>query len=235
MAAFFQLSALSASEFARHASGRGGAADEDEDDAEPAPAAQGGGGGGPSGGPPPSVITIAGGAVVAATTEAVVGALRELLWRAPGAGAAAAPAAGAPELAAVGTLRQALLANAAFMREALRRPFLPDVPHARPAHFPVLGVDEGVVGGVRVRLTLARAAPVVREGALPAVAAAALRCADVRALRAAPPSLLLQGGERVQTAPGAHFFTALDEALASDAGAAACPELAAWLSAWGAK
>lgn len=233
MAAFFHLSALSASEFARCASGRG-AADEEDDDAEGATAAHSGSGA-LGGAPSTSTVTVAGGVTVAATPAAVAGTLRELLWRpldaeAPGAGAGASP-----EAAAVDTLRRALLANASFMRDTLRRPFLPDVLFARPAHFPVLGVDEGVVGGVRVRLTIARAAPVVREGALPAVAAAALRCADVRSLRAHPPLLLLQGGERVQTVPGVHFFTALDDALASDAGAAACPELAAWLGAWGAK
>ncbi len=234
MVAFFQLSALSTGEFARHTSGRGAAEDDEDDAAEAAAPSSGSGGGGPSGAPSTSMVTIAGGATVAATPAAVQDALRELLWRLPAASAPTAVTT-APELAAVDTLRRALLSNASFMRDTLRRPFLPDVLHVRPAHFPVLGVDEGVVGGVRVRLTIARAAPVVREGALPAVAAAALRCADVRALRAAPPLLLLQGGERLQTVPGTHFFSSLDEALASDAGTAACPELAAWLGAWAAK
>ncbi len=239
MAAFFELSALSASEFSRW---RGGA-DDDEDDAG---GGGGGGGGGASEAAPggagaasTAVLTIAGGATVPATPAAVISTLRELLWRAtPAAGGgapAAPPSAAAPELAAVDALRRALLANAPFMRDALRRPLLPHVPAVRPPHFPVLGEDVGVVGGARVRLIIARAAPVAREGALPALAAAALRCADVRALRAAPPLLVLQGGERLQTAQGVHFFTSLDEALASDAGAAACPELAAWLSAWGGK
>ena len=225
MVAFFSLSPLSAAEFAQQ---RG--ADDDEEQEEIAGEANGSGGGGASAArashsaaaPPP----------IPRSSEALVEHLHRRLWSPPTAAATGSSEVEptSPELAAVQTLYRALLGSASMIRATLRRPFLPDVAHVRPAHFPVLGTDTGVVAGVRVQVTIARAAPVVREGALPSAAvAAALRCADVDSLASAPPLLRLQDAAPLQAVAGVHYFTALDAALKDDAGAAACSVLSDWL------
>jgi len=97
----------------------------------------------------------------------------------PTAAAAAAVAAASTEestaparAAAAAALHTAVVANQALISSALNLHLLPDLPSARPAHAAVVGTDEDVIGGARLRVTITR-----RALRFPADADAALQAA----------------------------------------------------------
>jgi hypothetical protein len=178
---------------------------------------------------------------VPCTAPAVVEAVRSTLWGGEGASAhaaAAAAAAGVGAAEAAGSMARAIAQNAPYIRSVLKRPFLPMCPATRHANAPLLGASQDVIGGCRVEVSIARAAPMVTaacEAALGraagggagagALLAAAVRAADLARLGAAGRAgggVLRVGGEGgggggggLVPLEGTHYFDNPERALAS--------------------
>ncbi len=137
-------------------------------------------------------------------------------------------------------MQRAVLANAAYIRAALKRPFLPDCPAARARNAPVLGSASDIIGGCRVTVSITRASPCLPPacvravgedvggggagaGAAGAAAAAllvsALAGADLGRLCAAAREgrsvLRVAGGGGLVPVAGRHFFQSPEAALGS--------------------